>query len=99
MWSIDCLTARESMPVSDRLVIGGVYRHFKGNNYRVLDIAEHSETGELFVVYKALYGERKTYIRPLEMFKSPVDRDKYPDVAQKMRFEYIGESDVATLLS
>lgn len=83
--------------MSKDLIIGGVYRHFKGNNYQVLDIAEHSETGELFVVYKALYGEKKTYIRPLEMFKSPVDREKYPDAAQKMRFEYIGVADTVTM--
>ena len=46
------------------------YRHFKGNYYHVTDIAEHTETGEMFVVYKALYGEFKTYVRPYDMLSS-----------------------------
>lgn len=64
-----------------------VYRHFKGNDYQIVDIAIHSETGELNVVYRALYGEGKTYVRPLDMFMSEVDHDKYPDVKQVYRFE------------
>lgn len=72
------------------IVVHGVYRHFKGNCYYVEGIATHSETGEQLVVYRALYGERQLYVRPMEAFLSEVDRRKYPDVKQKYRFEPVG---------
>ena len=71
--------------------INGIYRHFKGNKYKVLHIAVHSETKESYVVYQALYGDYGIYVRPYEMFASLVDKDKYPDVKQKYRFELIEE--------
>ena len=64
-----------------------VYRHLKGNYYLVEDLARDSETGEVFVVYRQLYGDGSLWIRPLEMFLSEVDHDKYPDSPQRYRFE------------
>ncbi len=72
-----------------RLRPGDVVRHFKGNQYEILYIARDSETMESVVVYRALYGERGVWVRPLEMFLSPVDREKYPDVNQTYRFEKV----------
>lgn len=65
----------------------GRYRHFKGGEYEVTDIAIHSETVEEYVVYKALYGEGKTWIRPLKMWKETLEKDG----KVLKRFQYIGE--------
>ena len=56
-------------------VTAGIYRHFKGNRYEVIEIATHSETAEKFIVYRALYGDNGLWIRPVEMFDETIVRD------------------------
>ena len=65
----------------------GIYRHYKGNQYEVVGFARHSETLEDMVVYRALYGERETWVRPLIMWDNPIELDG----KIVKRFEYIGE--------
>ena len=69
------------------LQIGRVYRHFKGDYYLVEGIANDSETGAPFVIYRKLYGDGGLWLRPLEMFVSTVAKEKYPDCPQEYRFE------------
>ena len=70
-----------------KIKINTVYRHFKGDLYLVEAIAEHTETGEQMVIYRALYDNFKLYARPYNMFISEVDHEKYPGVKEKYRFE------------
>lgn len=70
-----------------QLIIGRVYRHFKGDYYLVEALARDSETQEDVVVYRKLYGDGSLWLRPLDMFLSPVDREKYPDADQEFRFQ------------
>lgn len=71
------------------LKIHGVYRHFKGKYYLVEGIATHSETKEQMVVYRHLYGNGELCVRPLDMFLSETDHEKYPDNPQQYRFELV----------
>lgn len=87
--------------MENRFKTGDVVRHFKRELltpaelelqpemylYDIVGTAEHTESGEILMIYCPRYGERKLYARPLEMFLSEVDREKYPDVKQSFRFE------------
>lgn len=74
--------------------IGKKYKHFKGKCYLVLDIVNDSESNnekeyKKIVIYEALYGDNLRWAKPLEMFLSEVDKEKYPNVKQKYRFEEV----------
>ena len=87
---------------NERIHTGDIVQHFKRETlspedrnankylYKVLGVAAHSETREKYIVYQALYDDFGMYIRPYEMFMSEVDREKYPNIKQKYRFEKIG---------
>ncbi len=63
----------------------GIYRHYKGHKYQVLDIVRHSETLEPMVLYRALYGERDLWVRPLKMFQETVETDG--QIVERFKFE------------
>ncbi len=72
----------------NQLKINGIYRHYKGDKYIVLDVATHSDTKEELVIYRALYGDNKLYARPKDMFLSKIAPEKLrPGLKQKYRFE------------
>ncbi len=75
-------------------MVGRRYKHFKGRTYIVNDIAVHTESDEIMVIYKCFTDPFVTWCRPLSMFTSDVDRIKYPDVKQKKRFEPLSEQEV-----
>ena len=75
-------------------MVGRRYRHFKGRIYIVNDIAVHTESDEIMVIYKCFTDPFVTWCRPLSMFTSDVDRKKYPHVKQKKRFEPLSEQEV-----
>lgn len=60
-------------PLDENLLPPGIYRHYKGNDYEVIALARHSESREAMVVYRALYGERGLWVRPLAMFLESVE--------------------------
>jgi len=65
----------------------GRYRHFKGRDYEVIGVAQHSETQELLVVYRPLYGERRLWVRPRAMFSEEIEHEG----ERCPRFSYMGE--------
>lgn len=70
-----------------KLEVNRIYKHFKGDYYIVLGTGINSETLEEYVIYRALYGEGKVYLRENNNFLSEVDHEKYPNVKQKYRLE------------
>ena len=75
---------------------GEIYKHFKGNLYEIVIIARDSETLEEKVVYKEVDSDA-AYVRSLPMFVSPVDKEKYPNVTQEMRFQFVEMKKVSNL--
>lgn len=58
-----------------KVILNGIYQHYKGNMYKVIAFAKHSETLEDMVVYQALYGDMIIWVRPLSMFVEYIDKD------------------------
>ena len=67
-----------------------LYKHFKGGFYQVLNVAKHTETGEMLVIYREV-SKDTIYARPYDMFNSKVDKEKYPEVEQEYRFDDLGD--------
>lgn len=74
-----------------KLKLGEYYRHFKNHWYKVMDIAEHTETGEKLVIYSPLYGQKGTFARPMDMFLEEVPSEKENPTNQKYRFMSLQE--------
>ena len=70
------------MDTSSKIAVGHMYRHFKGDVYLVEGLAEHTESGETMVIYRALYGDNQLYCRPARMWDEVINKN-----GQKCRFE------------
>lgn len=68
---------------------GDFVKHFKGHYYQIIGIGEDTETGKKLMIYKTIGPDKKIWVRPLDMFMSEVDHEKYPEVKQKYRFELV----------
>lgn len=75
----------EENTIKSELIIGGLYKHYKGQHYKVLHVARHSEDLTNYVVYQALYGDFGVWIRPLDMFLEKIEVMGQ----EKLRFQYI----------
>lgn len=73
-----------------KIIEGQIYRHFKGHMYKVLCIGKDSETLKEVVIYRNI-DTNEVWVRPLDMFSSLVDKNKYPDIKQKYRFELVDD--------
>ncbi|MFT6222107.1 MAG: hypothetical protein ACJA0C_001515 [Candidatus Endobugula sp.] len=71
--------------MTDKNLLSGLYKHYKGQDYQVIEVARHSETQEWLVVYRCLYGDSSLWVRPYDMFVETV----LIDGEEKPRFEYI----------
>ena len=71
----------------NKIKVNRIYKHFKGDLYLVLDIAINSDTDELCVIYRALYGKGEIFVRSYKNFASEVDHIKYPNIKQKYRYQ------------
>ena len=92
-------TKPDGTSTTQNILVGDVMQHFKRENlteqemttykylYKILAFATHTETGETLVVYQALYNDFQVFVRPIDMFFSKVDTEKYPDIKQEYRFE------------
>ena len=77
-------------------VAGQIYKHFKGNLYKVLAVAVHTESEEKLVVYQSVENPDRVFARPLEMFMSDIDRFRYPLIRAKYRFTLVSEPEEET---
>ncbi len=88
---IDKRTTKQAIAQRHKDMIGKTYRHFKGGMYKVVEIAVHSEKADVLVIYQSVKDPTLVWARPLDMFLSDVDKEKYPLARQDKRFEEVRE--------